>query len=514
MYAISKAVGIFTVPPSLLALIYNYYSKRKSAGWRQDLCDTELRPYKDIPVEENRFVRYSGANDGPQRAIPLANNPGLRVNDAFLSLDELTVLSRFAKELVGELGLPIPYEGKTQFAKFLHRAGFPAQPAPNSGYDEALLAAAPESATDVALTELNEAELVKKYSAFLDSTRYVSDHPEDEHPERPKWGCGDSLRVSKLPLPLRALSHKVKERLPHLGHLRHVYVEYSPGGEFIRMPKPMRGFDGHEFVIIPFMGEDGAVISFTPVKRDTEPDARRVMQRGWTSADIDVFVPGGGMLQVYSRGRFKYGWGVRPGQPWFGHPRNVLPLGEDLTSLKPRPDSEIVQGAAAAASASSSAVSRPWWSWLWPFGSTAAATTQSASDGETRADLLGGFDATVATSSLNNNRPLYSCKWWGPPPIPAALRKLNPAGAAALAESKSATARGVLVLCYEGPVSEKKNRNRRVMWEIDAYGVKPTTETVTHWAPDTPPTEEDVKSEGRIMWMLRNYPALIANAQL
>lgn len=535
MYSIAKSVGIFGMPPWIIALVFNYYSKRKSHGWRQDLCDNELQPYSPITPEANKFVRLVDTAS----TVPISFNPGLVVHDSFFAPDELGVLARFAKELTGELGLPIPQNGKVSFAKFLHRANFPAKPSAASGYNEATSPVPAAGTCDVAMTDFDEAELVKKYSGVLEQIRYVSDHCEDEHPCRAKWGSGDALKLSKLPLPLRALNHKVRDKLPHLGQFRHAYIEYSASGEFIRTPKPQRGFDGHEFVIIPFFGDDGAVLTFTPTKRDLEPDSARAMNRAWTTADLDVYVPPGSLLQVRSKARFKYGWAVRPGLPWFGNPRNVLPLNKDLMSLSPRRSNEIVEyGGRPTPSAlreardkniekpssdigSSSTCGSNWLtSWI-PFLSASMSTSSSSSSSTNLQD------GSAFTEHDKATRPHFAAKWWGP-----AAASITTSLATATAGAKqhksqdpegkqsslspTGGARGVLVMCYEGPVSEKKQRNRRILIELEAYGIapEPGQDGSFAWAPAIAPSAEEVQKEGFFKWMIRNYPALLTNHAL
>ena len=65
----------------------------------------------------------------------------------------------------------------------------------------------------------------------------------------------------------------------------------------------------------------------------------------------------------------------------------------------------------------------------------------------------------------------------------------------------------VLVLCYEGPFSEKKQRSKATMFEYDCYGELPKPEHF-EWAPDVPPSAEELQQEGLLWWMLKNYPML------
>ncbi len=419
------------VLPILAGTCFTFWTKRRAYQWRLELCDEDFKVYPRPTEETNKFVRKLHDESGGTRAAALTANPGLGVREALLTDDETAVLRSFVREICDELGSPIPEDGVAKMHAFLEGSGLP---------------------TD-----------------FLAGARYVSDRYEGVDAPRATWGCGDALRLHKLPLPLRALNHKLRAVMPHLGQLRHIYVERSPGDRFFRTPRPQRAFDGHEFVVIPLFGADGAVLTFSPSKRDLNSNPASVLREGWSTADVDVFVPPGAALQVRSMARFRWAWGVRPDVPqFFGNPANRLPLGSNFESLARAPQA----AGSGAAVAAGGAGDRTWSSWF-----------SSA--------LAPAAPAPPATGSASSAPPQRA------------------ASAAAWPEDR---ARSVIVLAYEGPLSEKKQRAKTLLWEQDCFGEPPKPEHFA-WSPDTPPSVEDVQNEGVIWWLVRNYPRFVSESR-
>ena len=410
---VTRSIAVLFGPPTMLGMLLLYYEKRRSYQWREELCDPDMGFYPKITPDTNVYVRKINDVSNGTLPVSVAENPGLIVRDAFLTDDETRILSDWVATFTAELGMPIPDEGARALANFLRRGGLP--------------------------------------SEYLEKVRYVSDRPEDEREPRALWGCGDRLVVHKLPLPLRALYHKLKARMPHLGNVRHIYIEHSPDGGFLRKPKAPKGFDGHEYVLIPLFGADGGVVSFSPTMRDLSADPDVVGKHGWTAVDLDVFVPAGAVLQVRSRGRFKWGWGVRPEQPqWFGNWQNTLPLGGDFVSLKRR------SGATSSDDGGASSYLHWLTSWVVPSSSDPA-------------------------------------KHQAPPAL-----------------KQPSKARDMIVMVFEGPATADKPRKRWSRWEYDAYGELPLASNST-WSPDVQPSAEEIQQTGIIKWTIQHYPDLMSN---
>ncbi|KPI85460.1 hypothetical protein ABL78_5481 [Leptomonas seymouri] len=277
---------------------------------------------------------------------------------------------------------------------------------------------------------------------FLRSIRVIADHAEDIQPMKAPWGCGDSIRLEQMPASLRFLVHRTQRAFEGVGRLRHVYIEYSPTGEFYRVPRPPKAYDGHDYVVIP-LRRDGrdTVVTTSPVLRSRMSDVRDVALSSWTSRDIDALIPAGSMLRVYGTARYEWGWGVRPGPVWFGSRLNTIsrPLDGDWV---------VDDGAARHL--------RTWERWKLPLLS------------------LWRRSDPVHNSSLS---------------VPA----LSAPSDAAL-----------IVLHYEGPRSNNKQRSLLLHPEIWIFGRPPSVETYETWYDDRP-TAESVKKEGVLWFMIRNY---------
>ncbi|KAK7201305.1 hypothetical protein NESM_000192500 [Novymonas esmeraldas] len=165
---------------------------------------------------------------------------------------------------------------------------------------------------------------------FLSRTQVVADHAEDVQPMKAPWGSGDRIQLEEMPAALRYLVDHTRHAFEGIGRLRHVYIEYSPTGQFFRAPRPPKSYDGHDYVVIP-LRRDGrdTVVTMSPVLRSRVSDLREVLRYSWTNRDVDALVPRGCMLRVYGTARYEWGWGVRSGPAWFGSRLNPVWPAED-----------------------------------------------------------------------------------------------------------------------------------------------------------------------------------------
>ncbi|GET92818.1 hypothetical protein, conserved [Leishmania tarentolae] len=160
---------------------------------------------------------------------------------------------------------------------------------------------------------------------FLKQTRVIADHPEDIQLMKAPWGSGDRIRLEEMPASLRYLVECVRQTCEGVGRLRHVYIEYSPTGQFYRVPRPPKMYDGHDYIVIPLRRDNGhTVVTMSPVLRSRVSDLREVVRHSWTNRDVDVLLPSGCIVRVYGTARYEWGWGIRPGPTWFGSRLNPL----------------------------------------------------------------------------------------------------------------------------------------------------------------------------------------------
>ncbi|KAG5492720.1 hypothetical protein JKF63_01300 [Porcisia hertigi] len=160
---------------------------------------------------------------------------------------------------------------------------------------------------------------------FLKHTRVIADHPEDIQLMKAPWGTGDRIRLAEMPASLRYLVERTRQAFEGVGRLRHVYIEYSPTGQFYRTPRPPKSYDGHDYVVIPLRRDQShMVVTMSPVLRSRVSDLGEVLAHSWTNRDVDALLPSGCMLRVYGSARYEWGWGIRPGPAWFGSRLNLL----------------------------------------------------------------------------------------------------------------------------------------------------------------------------------------------
>ncbi|RNF05544.1 uncharacterized protein Tco025E_07769 [Trypanosoma conorhini] len=161
--------------------------------------------------------------------------------------------------------------------------------------------------------------------SFYRDVTIISDHAEDIQLMKAPWGTGDGIRYDLMPASLRYMVDKTQRTFKGVGRLRHVYVEYSPSGKLYHGPQATKGFDGHDYVVIPLRrDEKAAVVTFSPLLRSKVSLFREVVEGSWTARDIDAIVPPGGALRVYGAARYEWGWCIRPHNVWYGHRDNSV----------------------------------------------------------------------------------------------------------------------------------------------------------------------------------------------
>mgnify|MGYP001560142004 FL=1 len=476
-------------PPFLCGIVYFYWMRTQCYSWRAKLCDRDQPTYPPTTIEDMSYLRrprrrgITEADDAdgvaassktpPASAtaittsshtateslfeqsmtvMPTEDNPGFKVKEGVLVDVERAMLINELRDIVATYGRPYTREKRHTLCFELESAGLP--------------------------------------SDFVDDIRFVSDLYED--PRRPKapWGAGDSLKLHLVPPVLRELSSRVQDQFPLIGKLRHVQIEFSPGGRWYCKPKLPHGHAGHDYVIIPLcLGADaeGHVLTMTPALRSRSCNILDVIDMSWSSRDLDVFLPPGSVLRVFSSGRFRWSWSVRPGRPWFGHPLNPLPLGPEFRSLNapsssssPAPQSGKQELTSTHDSNLNPTGATRWW---WPF--SGGGGDISSSSAAPCASLTNGGGA-----GGGRHRPFIDAAAHPPPRRPEAF----------------------LIFHYEGPVDDKKTRRPFWRWERFAYGKAPVKEEF-NWDPDLPPTEEDVKQQGRLRWLLTNLQNFGQHAQ-
>ncbi|ORC92166.1 uncharacterized protein TM35_000043800 [Trypanosoma theileri] len=269
--------------------------KRLAYQWREELMDPDNTVYPPITMNDMDFFRGvspSYQKEGSGVTLAVNENIGLYVNRDVLSVEERNVLMDEVVRWVSLFGQKIDprkfdfYENKNNKNK--------------------------ENSNDVDLKCYKE-------------TSIISDHAEDIQLMKAPWGTGDRIRYEAMPATLRFLVDKVQRTFEGVGRLRHVYVEYSPSGKFYHEPRATKGFDGHDYVIIPLRSDTNpTVVTFSPLLRSKVSILQEVQENSWTSRDIDAIIPSNAALRVYGTARYEWGWGIRPCEVWFGHRQNTL----------------------------------------------------------------------------------------------------------------------------------------------------------------------------------------------
>ena len=278
--------------------------KRLSLQWREELMDPACSAYP--PLRTNEFENFCTVESETSECDILKKSIGLRVSSG-LSEDDADMLLREVREWV-------------------QRYGNPFDPRIVSYWEEQCAA----TGVDPKRPGMN---------------RLVSDHAEDVQQCKAPWGTGDKIDFAEMPAVLRSLISKVQEEFAGIGRVRHVYIEYSPTGEFFHKPNVTKGFDGHDYVIIPLRAKKAdSVFTFSPSCRSRSIEMKEVLLNSWSPRDLDALVPNGKMLRVYGAARYDYSWSIRPGCGWFGTPKRQLlekeQSGQDLpstTESKTRP---------------------------------------------------------------------------------------------------------------------------------------------------------------------------------
>ncbi|KXZ49205.1 hypothetical protein GPECTOR_22g795 [Gonium pectorale] len=153
----------------------------------------------------------------------------------------------------------------------------------------------------------------------------VTGRPEHTQQRRP-WGYGDELDESTLPPAIKAAADRIRS-LPglRLGRLRDVTVNYRHSG-FLRLdPHVDPAADGENVFILSV--DSPAVLTLSPVNWyrltrwlamlafvDERDQIRRESEAGsWTSYDLDVLIPPGGLAHLSGDARWKWHHGTRLG---------------------------------------------------------------------------------------------------------------------------------------------------------------------------------------------------------
>ncbi|KAH8620957.1 hypothetical protein ERJ75_000010000 [Trypanosoma vivax] len=276
--------------PVVLTTAFVASRRRLAYQWREELMDLEGSAYPVMSVADMEFLRrvllpHQTKNADGRMAVK--DNIGLRVDGEFLTTEECQVLLDEVKRLVPLLGQPVD----------TRKASVVQSQAKAEGVD----------------------------ISFYSDVSIISDHAEDIQLMKAPWGTGDRIKYEHIPASLRYLVSKVQRQFMGVGRLRHVYVEYSPSGKFYHEPRATKAFDGHDYVIVPLRRDKRAtVVTYSPLLRSRFSFAREVLESSWTSRDIDAFVPSGGVIRTYGPARYEWGWGIRPGEVWFGNSHNLL----------------------------------------------------------------------------------------------------------------------------------------------------------------------------------------------
>ncbi|KAH9601465.1 hypothetical protein LSM04_002267 [Trypanosoma melophagium] len=280
------------------AMIGGFIASRKRLAyqWREELMDPEGTAYPPITINEMEFVRRVSPSyqmEGSGEKLAVSENIGLRVNCDVLSSEERSVLM---DEVVRWVSL---FGQKIDPRKFDH-------------HEKKMMKENRKDSDGVDLKSYRE-------------TFIISDHAEDIQLMKAPWGTGDGIRYEAMPATLRFLVNKIQRTFEGVGRLRHVYVEYAPSGKFYHEPRVTKGFDGHDYVIIPLRRDTNAtVVTLSPLLRSRVSSLQEVRENSWTSRDIDTLIPANAALRVYGMARYEWGWGIRPCDVWFGHRSNTL----------------------------------------------------------------------------------------------------------------------------------------------------------------------------------------------
>eukprot|EP00760_Papus_ankaliazontas_P010895 PhM_4_TR14562/c0_g2_i1/m.45632 len=232
--------------------------------WRDELINNDKCTHRQCTTRDSQYVRRVGMTSPIQPSA----NPGLRITEDFLTREEADMLMYEIRELVKLHGTELGYKRR-------HRMK---------------VAGATE-------------EQIKAF-------RTISDHAEDaEELPLPPWGCGDLLKVEKLPPIIRHLVNRLHEHYPYQGALRHVYVEYTDRACHVRPPSVFHRFDGMEYAAISLGGDQ--LLTFCPVQQSARagPDVKK---KSWTSFDVDCLAKPTNLVHVAGSARFLYSMGMRP----------------------------------------------------------------------------------------------------------------------------------------------------------------------------------------------------------
>jgi hypothetical protein len=288
LFAFSVAIGV----PLFGAGLFITYNRRVKYQWREELMDYDNAVYRQVTDFDLDHIRpVSSASKAPmsRKQTHLSQNVGVHVAQ-LLSPIECEMLLGQVKEWANSFGVHM-HQRQRDWMQADNGAGLDA----------------------------------------LTNNLVVSDHAEDLKDIKAPWGSGDNMKHDLLPLALRHVVRKVQESFPDLGRLRHIRIDFSPSGQFMRYPRLFPSFDGHDAIILalresPAPEQHGppTIVTLSPASRSKRATLLEVMNQSWSDFDIDVMIPSGTIVRIFGQARYNYGLGIRPGAPWFGSSDNIV----------------------------------------------------------------------------------------------------------------------------------------------------------------------------------------------
>lgn len=432
--------------------------KRLAYQWREELMDPEGTAYPTVTDADMGYFRRvapASAVEAAEEAVGVGSSPAQHAAAADGALGvQLTTQDNAGLNVRSDLLLPeMRNVLLNEVQRWAQTLGNPVDERKVSALEQHLAAAeegdaAPSKSLGATAVSRAESSTSALSFDFLRRTRVIADHAEDIQPMKAPWGCGDRMRLEEMPASLRYLVHHVQQSFEGMGRVRHVYVEYSPTGKFYRAPRPPKMYDGHDYVVIP-LRRDGAdtVVTMSPVLRSRMSDLREVARHSWTTRDVDALLPAGCMLRVYGTARYEWGWGVRPGTVWFGSRLNRV---------------SAPSRCADASAPGYQQQEKSWQRWLRPLNA-----------------LWGQRTAAPPQATL-----------------------LSAPAASALSDA------ALIVLHYEGPRANNKQRSVFLQPERWIFGQPPSVETYETWIEERP-SADSAREEGVLKFIMRNYSDML-----
>lgn len=421
------------LPTATVTSVWWFWVRHICTKWRGELCDSKIGIYPPATVDEMAYCRHPVEDPAEAlRSLAPEESLGTVVRPDVFSIDERRMLLAELPAMMRVYGRKLTRDYKAFLASTLSDAGLDTE--------------------------------------WLDDVRFISDAYEDPREPRGAWGTGDALAFDKLPPLLREASSRIQQEFPMVGRLRHVWVEYSPKGKFYRPARQIHQFFGHEYVFVPISTNNrGMTLTLSPTNRSRFADLNEVLRLSWSTRDLDVYVPSGGIARIIGTARFRHNWSLRP-KWYFGHPTNPLPLGDDFRSIT-HSQARSVALNASIVTAVARAVAAMWRTWL------------------------------VALVALLPDALVAPVK-----PLLAERAQASSDAASIDDDDQEGAPEAYAIFHYEGPVSMKDLRNRLRRWEMYAYGEAPGKDSYNWDANEKPPTEEAIGKWYEVpWWMLRHY---------